>query len=254
MNPDFASAFPKMEEEPQPEQVQQQAEEPQPASAPISQTLLDKAMAATMERDATLTSAMADMQMQNEQFKLHQRYARLFAQSGAFVELKGMSESQAIGLAVTKIMLGASMGMTPAEAMQSVDVIKGRMAVSAQAQAARMARAGYSWEIAQLNEEGCVLLPMKNGKHILENGAPARVSFTIADAKRAKLIKENGGYETYPRNMLFARAISNMRRWYAPETLNGADVPTSEEVREFAQADAPKAPVFPVAPPKTEGK
>jgi hypothetical protein len=44
-------------------------------------------------------------------------------------------------------------------------------------------------------------------------------TFTIQDAQQAGLA--SGNYKTFPRNMLFARALTNGARWFCPEVFNG---------------------------------
>ena len=54
-------------------------------------------------------------------------------------------------------------------------------------------------------------------------------TFTMEDAKAAKLnAKDN--WQKFPRNMLFARAISNGVRWYCPDVFSGAAVYTPDEI------------------------
>ena len=42
----------------------------------------------------------------------------------------------------------------------------------------------------------------------------------------ANLVKDKSGWVKYPRNMLFARAMSNGVRWFAPEATGGLPVYT----------------------------
>ena len=51
-------------------------------------------------------------------------------------------------------------------------------------------------------------------------------SFSIADAKKAG----TKNLDKFPRNMLFARAMSNGVRWYCPDVMNGSAVYTPEEL------------------------
>ena len=132
-NPAFANAFPLMEEEaqdPKPEAAEQPPAaslEPAATTGPsIPQSLLDKAVEETLGSDATMRHAMADMQVQEAQFRFDQRLSALFAQSGAFADLKGKSVSEAIALAATKILLGRGMGMQAAEAINALEMVKVR--------------------------------------------------------------------------------------------------------------------------------
>ena len=175
-----------------------------------------------------------------QRFELHQREARLFALSGLFADIKGTSEQQAIAQAFVKIDLGESIGLSSAEAMTGIDIIQGRVAISANIRAARMQRAGYDWDVLQLDNKGCRLQLKFKGQYLLceeedANGVvrrvPVVVSFTEADASLAGLLGKDN-YKKHPRNMYFARAITNAQRWYAPGILS-ANILTSEEVEDL---------------------
>lgn len=187
-----------------------------------------------------------------QQFELQQRAARLFAMSGLFADIKGQSAEQSIAQAFVKISLGESMGFNPAESMTGIDLIQGRVAISANMRASRMQRAGYDWDILQLDDKGCRLQLKYQGKPLMceqidtETGAvtrvPVVVSFTAADAATAGLIQKDN-YKKNPRNMFFARAITNAQRWYAPGvlTLNILTVEEAETLSPpFANQEAPQ--------------
>jgi hypothetical protein len=53
-----------------------------------------------------------------------------------------------------------------------------------------------------------------------------RSRFTIEDARKA----QTKNLDKFPRNMLFARAMSNGCRWYCPDVFNGAPTYTPEEL------------------------
>lgn len=167
-----------------------------------------------------------------EKYEFDLQFARLFAASGLFAELKGFDQQQAVAAAMTKIALGRTMGFSPAESMSGIDVITGRMSIGAHLRAARMKRYGYSWKFLQFDAKGCSMrLYYENQPLSNEDGSAAIVSFGEADATAAKLIKKDGAYEKNPKNMYFCRAISNAQRWYAPEALGaGTEMPSTEEL------------------------
>jgi len=183
---------------------------------------------------AVRSNIAADVQ----QFEFQQRAARLFAMSGLFADIKGQSPEQSIAQAFVKISLGESMGFNPAESMTGIDIIQGRVAISANMRASRMQRAGYDWDIIQLDDKGCSLKLKFHGEYILceeidgETGkvskVPVVITFGEAEAARAGLIGKDN-YKKNPRNMFFARAITNAQRWYAPGILS-INILSAEEV------------------------
>lgn len=179
-----------------------------------------------------------------QKFEFQQRCARLFAASGLFADIKGQGESQSIAQAFVKIALGDSMGFNPAESMTGIDIIQGRVSVGSSLRAARMQRAGYSWDILQLDDKGCRLRMRFKGAPLMceqiddatgeISEVPAIVSFMVEDAARAGLAGKDT-YKKNPRNMFFARAITNAQRWYAPGIL-GVDILSTEEAIDMEPA------------------
>jgi hypothetical protein len=121
--------------------------------------------------------------------------------------------------AAVKILAGQELGVGPFAAMRGIYIIKGQIALSANLMAALVKRSGrYDYRITRLDNEAAVL-------EILDNGQVAYTSsFTVEDAKAAGV---GGGdnWRKFPRNMLFARALSNGTRWVCPHVLMGAYVP-----------------------------
>lgn len=129
------------------------------------------------------------------------------------------------------------------EAMQSVYMVNGRPTVDAQVRAARMKRCGYDWDILEHTDKCCRLAIKKNGQYLTrEDGSKAIVEFNESDAKQAGLISKDV-WKKYPRNMYFARAITNAQRWYAPEALNGMTMLDPSEVVDIAPSE-PAKPLF----------
>ena len=180
----------------------------------------------------TAIQAAEDKPFEIQKFEFQQRAAKLFAMSGLFADIKGQTVEQALAQAFVKIALGESMGFSPAESMTGIDIIQGRVAVSANMRAARMQRSGYGWDILQLDETACRLRMKFNGQIIMQENeygesVPAVVSFTMADAVKAHLAGKDN-YKKNPRNMLFCRTITNAQRWYAPGVLS-MNILSSEE-------------------------
>lgn len=145
-------------------------------------------------------------------------FAETFAQSGFFTDVKGAAQ------AVVKIQAGKELGLQPVQSMTGINIIKGRIALSAGLMAQLLKRAGYSIQVTWLpdhsNPTACEVRIWEPGVS-WRKAEPLGVSpFSVEDARRASLT--GGNWSKYLRNMLFARAISNAARWYAPEVLCGA--------------------------------
>ena len=149
--------------------------------------------------------------------------ARLLAASGYF-DAKGISE-QAIAQMATKIMAGRELGIGPFAAVQGIHIINGRPAISANLIAAAIKSSPkYDYRVLELSNEACEIEIFEriNGK--LESIGKSR--FTAADARAAG----TKNMQAFPRNMTFARAISNAARWYCPDLFSGNAVYAPEEL------------------------
>ena len=179
-----------------------------------------------------------------ERFELEQRMAKLFALSGLFKDVQGQSQEQSIAQAYVKIALGGSMGFSPAESMQGIDIIQGRPSVGAQLRAARMQRAGYSWKVERLDDSGCKLRIFQGAVELGE------VSFLEEDAKRAKLIDKDN-WKKDPSSMYFARAITRAQRRFAPGVLS-MNIMSTEEAVDWPDSPPPSDRVRIATENKTE--
>lgn len=149
--------------------------------------------------------------------------AGIFAQSGMFADTKQMAQ------AFVKIMAGQAMGFDPFSAMNGIHIIKGKPSMGAGLIAAAVDRhPGYDFTVIKHTEKECeiVFLKRRDGSWV-EAG---RSAFTLEDAKRAGLTS-NATWTKYPKNMLYARAMSNGARWYCAGVFGGA-VYTAEELGE----------------------
>lgn len=149
-----------------------------------------------------------------------QRLGRMCAESGFFQDARQLAQ------ACVKIAAGAEYGLPPVVSMTGINVIKGRVTLSANVMAAIMKRAGYKLKTRFDGEQSCVITVIDpDGEELGES------SFSMDDARKAGLGGDN--WRKFPRNMLFARAVSNAARWFAPEVLTGAITP--EELGEVEE-------------------
>jgi len=138
---------------------------------------------------------------------------KAFAESGMFVDCKTAAQ------AVVKIQAGAEMGIPPFAAMSGIHIIQGKPTVGAGLMAANVKASGkYDYRVIESSEKICSI-DFYQGKEKIGNSI-----FTIEDAKKAG----TKNIDKFPKNMLFARAISNGVKWYTPDVFAGP-VYTPEE-------------------------
>jgi len=148
-----------------------------------------------------------------------ERVARAMAASGFFADTRQAAQ------AVVKIMAGYELGFGPFASMTGVYILPGgRVAIGANLMAAAIKRSGkYDYRIRRLDDQACEI-------EILQEGQVIGVSQFDVDNARAAGLLDKDNWRKYPRNMLFARAISNAVRWYAPDVFGGASVYSPDEL------------------------
>jgi hypothetical protein len=135
-----------------------------------------------------------------------------FHKSGMFSDIKSAQQ------AVVKIMAGAEMGISPFAAMSGIHIIQGKPTIGAGLMAARVKGFGkYDYKVIEHSDKVCSIeyfekLPA-NGLRSL-----GMSTFTIDDAKKAG----TKNIDRFPKNMLFARAMSNGVKWYTPDIYESA--------------------------------
>lgn len=135
--------------------------------------------------------------------------AEIFAASGMFKDAGKMEQ------AFVKIMAGREAGFGAFASMQNVNILQGKPAFNAHMMAAAIKRhPRYDYRVTVLSDTECKITYYQDGEVLGES------PFTQADAQQAGL--SGGNYGKYPRNMLFARAMSNGMRWYCPDVFNMA--------------------------------
>jgi hypothetical protein len=128
------------------------------------------------------------------------------------------------------IAMGRDLGLNAALALQNIHIIGGKPALSAGARAMFLRQAGYKWLPVVHTDKVCTLRFWEAGEVMTDvNGKPLDVTITMEDAEKAGWVANSrgtgkvGNYDKVPKNMLFARVISNFHRWYAPHVV-GAQV------------------------------
>ena len=160
------------------------------------------------------------------------RFAKAICESG--FAPKGMEKPESILVA---IQLGAELGLTPMAALQNTAVINGRPAIYGDAALALVRSSGllvsYKEEIVgegATDSFGFRVTAVRKGDQTTVE------TFTVGDAKRAKLWGKAGPWTDYPQRMLRFRARGYALRDLFGDVLKG--LRTVEEAR-----DIPSEPI-----------
>lgn len=133
----------------------------------------------------------------------------VLAASGFFQDSRGAAQ------AAVKVMAGQEMGFGPVASMTGVYIVKGRVTISANLMAAAIKRhPAYTYRVREHTDTVCVIDFIEDGEVI------GTSSFSWEDAKKGGLTG-SATWKNYPRNMLFARALSNGAKWYCPDVFGG---------------------------------
>jgi hypothetical protein len=161
----------------------------------------------------------------------------LFYQSGLFADIRGAAQ------ATTKIIAGQELGIPPFAAMNGFHIIKGKAAMGANLIGATIKRSGkYDYIVREMTPERCLIefYQVIDGKR----ESIGKSDFTVADARKAG----TQNLDKYPRNMLFARAMSNGARWFTPDVFLGP-IYTPEELGAVVDEAGDVVPGTSYAPP-----
>ena len=153
-------------------------------------------------------------------------------------------------------MTGRTFGWDVMTAMRNGHVIEGTWSIKPEAMLALVRRAGHSVS-GETSPEGATVTGIRG-----DSGDEMTVTFTMADAARAKLSGKNT-WQQYPQSMCWARAVSQLCRMlfadvtlglsYTPEEL-GAEVDSDGSVVSHPAAipaTAQEGP-FPISPANAE--
>jgi hypothetical protein len=141
--------------------------------------------------------------------------AKSMAASGYFQDARDAAQ------AVVKILAGSEMGFGPFASMTGVYIIQGRPSIGANLMAAAVKNSKrYNYRVIEMTDIVCEIAYFEGKEEI------GRSRFTLEDARKAG----TKNLDKFPRNMLFARAMSNGVRWFTPDVFAGAAVYTPEEL------------------------
>ena len=153
----------------------------------------------------------------------------VFVKSGIFEDVKDVAQ------AIVKVLAGREIGLSPLESMMNLYIVKNRVAASSKVIACLIKKSKtYDYQIVKLDNEECQV--QFNRFSAAGTAEVLGIStFTIKDAAKAGVVNGNN-WKSYPRNMLFARALTNGARWFCPDVYSGY----AEEELEGVLVDAKK--------------
>jgi hypothetical protein len=132
--------------------------------------------------------------------------SKAFYESGMFTDIKSIAQ------AMVKISAGQEIGIPPFASMTGIHIIQGKPTIGAGLIASRLKGSGkYDYRVVEASEKVCSI-DFYQGNTKIGNS-----TFTIEDARKA--LTKN--IDKFPKNMLFARAISNGVKWYCPDIFSG---------------------------------
>lgn len=162
---------------------------------------------------------------------------RIMALSGLFPDITRVSQ------AVVKVLAGRELGIGPFAAMSDIHIIEGKPVVGARILAALVRQSPvYDYRVVEWTNERCAIEFFRHGEKL-----EPTVTFTEDDAARAGLDQPTrsgkpSNHMKFPRNMKFARAMSNGVGLHCPDVTAGAPVYTPDELG-AEDAEAAIAPV-----------
>jgi hypothetical protein len=146
----------------------------------------------------------------------------IFVKSGMFPTLTSQAQ------AVVKILAGRELGISPLQSITDIYIVNGKVALQAKLITSLIKRSGkYDYHIDKLDDQECVI------SFFSINGTKEKVgesSFTFKDAARAGLVNKEV-WKSYPKNMLFARAISNGARLFCADVVTAYTPEEVEDIR-----------------------
>lgn len=155
-----------------------------------------------------------------------EKLAKIMAASGFFEDAKSIAQC------AVKILAGIEIGIPAFASLTGVHIIKGKPTIGANLMAAKVKASGrYNYKVKTLTGELCEIEFFENKESL------GISSFSKAEAVAAGTGSANSMFQKFPRNMLFARAISNGVRFYCPDIFLGVAVYTPEEMGAEVNSD-----------------
>lgn len=144
-------------------------------------------------------------------------YALVFIRSDFFRDAKSLAQG------MVKTLAGRELGIGPFKAMKELNIVEGKLEMSANLMAAMVQSSGqYRYRVREHSNELCRIEFFEVNPAAGDWESVGVSEFTIEDARLAGLVKDRSAWVKFPKAMLFARAVSQGCRWYCPAVFGGA--------------------------------
>lgn len=121
--------------------------------------------------------------------------------------------------AMAKMLTGRELGIPPMASLREINIFQGKVEISARMMSALIRSKGHSIQEKLSSSEECILVGQRN-----DTKDSMIVRFDLDEARQAGLIKEGGNWKKYPKDMLFARALSRLARRLFSDVIGGCYV------------------------------
>ncbi len=149
-----------------------------------------------------------------DELNIYSSMSQAADQSKMYLHLGGPAGIMAIMLSAREL------GIGPMKALNGgLFIVKGKVELSAMLMSGLIRRAGHSIQIQSESADECVLVGQR-----CDSKDTMTVSFTLEEAKRAGLVKPGSGWMTWPRDMMYARALSRLSRRLFADVIGGCYV------------------------------
>jgi hypothetical protein len=173
----------------------------------------------------------ASLDLMGEGFERVERMATGLAKSGMFKDTNA-------GQALAKILIGADMGLTPTQALMTIDLVRGNVQIRGKRLLAWVRQSdGYDYEVIERSPERGTIRFFEKSKRTGEwKPCEPDITFTLEDAKKKDLVKTGGGWDKWPESMCLWRCASIGVNLFAPDLVGG--VPVYTEADDFVDSTA----------------
>jgi len=138
--------------------------------------------------------------------------------------------------ALAAVLVGKEMGIGPMEAINSLYLVNGQVAMSGKLMGALVHRAGHAIKV-NIKDKSVTATAYRRDPWTHKLEEMGDFTFTEADAKRAKL-NEKDTYKAYPKIMWSWRAITSLCRIYFSDVISGISGYTPDELGMEAPVEA----------------